>query len=281
MGRASSAARAFLRGGIGCIWAIALLSANAAPAAPPLVDKEIPSPVTTLTARDIERLPSTRDLKSILDLHNQLRTDVKAQPLHWNPVLADHALAYARDLADTGQMRHASRVGRQYERENLSLSPRGVTRPLDMARLWARERQYFRPGIFPNVCSGDWSQCGHYTQMIWPTTTDLGCGFYSGLRYDALVCRYSPPGNRDGSPVIAVLQPPPELTEESVITELRRSVSQCVGQTSIPVPGRTCATGCPGAVNKCNLSPPASAHGPLQRPPPPPPEVPPPPPPPP
>jgi hypothetical protein len=239
MGRASLAARAFLRGGIGCISAIVLVLPSVALAAPPLVEKETPAAVTTLTARDIERLPATRDLKSILDLHNQLRTDMKAQPLRWDPVLADHALTYARDMADTGQMQHTSRVGRQFERENLSLSPRGVTRPLDMARLWARERQYFRPGIFPNVCTGDWSQCAHYTQMIWPTTTNLGCGFYSGRRYDALVCRYSPPGNRDGSLVIAL--PPLETGK-----------------------GRICSTdSAPGQVNRCNLGPPpASTHAP-------------------
>ncbi|MEO7654234.1 MAG: CAP domain-containing protein, partial [Sphingomicrobium sp.] len=45
--------------------------------------------------------------------------------------------------------------------------------------------------------TGDWSQCGHYTQMVWPTTTDIGCGYARG-RFDALVCRYSPPGNKDG-----------------------------------------------------------------------------------
>jgi hypothetical protein len=205
MDRASSATGAFLRGGIGCISAIALLSPNAALAAPPLVEKETPAPVTVLTARDIERLPATRDLKSILDLHNQLRADVKAQPLRWNPVLADHAQDYARIMADGGQMVHSPRQGRELERENLALSPRGVTVPLELVRVWGNERRFFRPGIFPNVCSGEWSQCAHYTQMIWPTTTDIGCGFYSGRRYDALVCRYSPPGNRDGSPVIPVL----------------------------------------------------------------------------
>ena len=180
MGRASLAARAFLRGGIGCIASIALLSPNAALAAPPLVEKETPAAVTTVTARDIERLPQGRDLKQILDLHNQLRTDVKAQPVRWDPGLADHALAHARLMATVGELVHSSRQGREQERENIALTPHRVTRPLDLARMWGNERQYFHPGIFPNVCSGDWSQCAHYTQMIWPTTTDIGCGFYSG-----------------------------------------------------------------------------------------------------
>ena len=65
-----------------------------------------------------------------------------------------------------------------------------------------REKRYFHPGTFPNVCSsGDWSQCAHYSQMIWPTTTDVGCGVASGVQWDFFVCRYSPGGNKDGKPV--------------------------------------------------------------------------------
>jgi hypothetical protein len=37
--------------------------------------------------------------------------------------------------------------------------------------------------------------------MIWPTTTDLGCGDAQGGGFDWLVCRYSPGGNKDGQPV--------------------------------------------------------------------------------
>jgi hypothetical protein len=197
-----------------CFIPLAFMLASSAVAAP-RIDTETPAPVTTITARELERLPADRNFKDILNLHNQVRTEVNAQPLRWNPVLADHAQTYARTLADTGQFQHASRENRRYERENLSLSPRGVTRPLDLARLWARERRYFTPGIYPNVCMGDWSQCAHYTQMIWPTTTDVGCGFASGLRYDALVCRYSPPGNRDGYPVIGL--PPSAIGQIPVI----------------------------------------------------------------
>ena len=36
---------------------------------------------------------------------------------------------------------------------------------------------------------------GHYTQMVWKSTTDVGCATATGNNYDVLVCRYNPPGN--------------------------------------------------------------------------------------
>ena len=36
---------------------------------------------------------------------------------------------------------------------------------------------------------------GHYTQMVWKGTTEVGCATASGTELTYLVCRYSPPGN--------------------------------------------------------------------------------------
>jgi hypothetical protein len=36
--------------------------------------------------------------------------------------------------------------------------------------------------------------------MVWPTTTHVGCAIYS-TDWDYLICRYSPPGNKDGKPI--------------------------------------------------------------------------------
>jgi hypothetical protein len=139
----------------------------------------------------------------IYQQHNVARAEYGSGPLVWDPMLAQGAAAYARQLTTLGRV-HAPRECRRDIRENLLQSLRGQRSPAQMVGVWTAERQYFKPGIFPDVSTtGDWSRVGHYTQMIWPTTTRLGCAIYSDARYDWTVCRYSPPGNRDGTMVHA------------------------------------------------------------------------------
>lgn len=138
--------------------------------------------------------------REVLAAHNNERAQYGAQPLQWNPALEANATAYANQLAQTGRRVHAARDGRGIERENLSQGMLGWNTNQMMAS-WIGEKQFFTPGTFPNVCNGDWSRCGHYTQMIWSTTTDIGCGMAQGSGFNWLVCRYSPGGNKDGKPV--------------------------------------------------------------------------------
>ena len=82
------------------------------------------------------------------------------------------------------------------------MGTRGAFTPEQMIASWAEERRMFRPGIFPAVSStGNWLDVSHYTTMIWPTTTRVGCALYSSASWDFLICRYSPPGNIDGQRV--------------------------------------------------------------------------------
>lgn len=185
------------RSSLRVVSAIALIGGYAFAAPSPVIDRETAQPVTNISSEELESLPANRDFRAILDVHNRLRAEVGARPLRWNRTLADNAQQYANALAETGTRQHSSRVGRENERENIVVGPRSGISPIQMVQIWVKERRAFRPGTFPNVCVGDWTVCGHYTQMIWPTTTDIGCGVAKG-RFDALVCRYSPPGNRDG-----------------------------------------------------------------------------------
>ena len=135
----------------------------------------------------------------LLAEHNRERLAAGVPPLVWDPALAAAASAYARHLAMTGVLRHSSRRGRPGQGENLWMGTRGAFAPGQMAASWASEKRHFRPGIFPAVSrNGNWADVGHYSQMIWPTTTRLGCAIAGGPRVDVLVCRYSPAGNIDG-----------------------------------------------------------------------------------
>ncbi len=46
----------------------------------------------------------------------------------------------------------------------------------------------------------NWYPTGHYTQMVWWDTKDVDCATVigGGSSIQALVCRYSPPGNYVG-----------------------------------------------------------------------------------
>ena len=123
----------------------------------------------------------------------------RMRPLMWDPMLAAAAAQYARSLAPTGRLQHSNRKARPGQGENLWLGSRGYFSAEQMVGTWAGERRWFRPGVFPNVASNrNWASVGHYTQMLWPTTTRMGCAVASGRGNDVLVCRYSPAGNIDG-----------------------------------------------------------------------------------
>ena len=135
----------------------------------------------------------------LLAAHNRERAAVRVPPLQWDAQLATAAAAYAPRLAALGRLEHSPRSGRPGQSENLWMGSAGRFTPEQMVANWAEERRWFRPGIFPNVSTtGDWLDVSHYTQIIWPTTTRVGCALHRGRRADFLVCRYSPKGNQDG-----------------------------------------------------------------------------------
>ena len=136
---------------------------------------------------------------TLIAVHNRERVAFGVPPLAWDPSLAAAASAFAAELASEGRLRHAPRSQRLGQGENLWIGTRGGY-PLEaMVGGWSIERRQFRPGIFPAVSrTGHWADVGHFTQMVWPTTSRLGCGLASSARWDVLVCRYAPAGNVDG-----------------------------------------------------------------------------------
>lgn len=133
---------------------------------------------------------------AILKVHNTERAAVGTPPLVWDNDLAEHAAAWAAHLDQLGTLQHSANTDRPGEGENLWMGSAGGYSPTEMAQGWANEKRYFKYGAFPNVSKGgNWQVVGHYTQMIWKSTTKLGCAIAHGKKWDILVCRYSLPGN--------------------------------------------------------------------------------------
>ena len=169
----------------------------------PELRPQMPCPPGTQPQKTSLRSQWTLDRNAFayLTLQNFERAEVGVPPLQWNRMLADHALSYAGELARTGDLAHAPREGRGIERENLSKGLMGWG-PRQMVHNWIAEKANFTPGAFPNVSTtGDWASVGHYSQIIWPATTEVGCGMAAGGGFQWLVCRYSPGGNKDGQMV--------------------------------------------------------------------------------
>jgi hypothetical protein len=161
---------------------------------------------TAASAQPAELLGATGELAArILAAHNHERAMVGAPPLQWDATLAAHAASYGPTLASLRRLVHSPREGRPGERENLVMAWHGTLSPEGMIDLWIREKRMLQPGSirFPAVSrTGEWEDVAHYTQMVWPSTTRVGCAIYSA-DWDYLICRYSPPGNIDGKPIYA------------------------------------------------------------------------------
>jgi hypothetical protein len=138
----------------------------------------------------------------VLAAHNAVRAQAGVAPLAWDNALGSAAAAYAQRMAMTGRFAHSDRSQRRGTGENLWMGTRGAFSVEAMVGGWASEWRWFRPGLFPHVSrTGNWADVAHYSQMIWPTTTRIGCALASTSRIDYLVCRYAGAGNIDGRPV--------------------------------------------------------------------------------
>jgi len=140
----------------------------------------------------IQDLSSQAGIDQMLDAHNQWRQQVGVPPLTWSPQLAAYAQTWADRLLREGKFEH--RPDSPYG-ENLAWSSGRQLSPADVAAMWGSERQYYHYGS--NQCQPG-QMCGHYTQMVWRETRQLGCGVARSGRQEIWVCNYDPPGNYSG-----------------------------------------------------------------------------------
>lgn len=123
------------------------------------------------------------DMRALLDAHNAYRARHCVPPLAWSQQIAASAQAWA----DRCVFNHDpnSELG-----ENLAWGTALSGR--ESVSLWYEEislYNYAAPGFGP---------AGHFTQVVWRDSRQIGCGVARCGGDVYWVCRYSPPGNVEG-----------------------------------------------------------------------------------
>ncbi|MDJ1181881.1 CAP family protein [Roseofilum casamattae] len=134
---------------------------------------------------------------AMVNAHNQWRQQVGSPPLVWSNELAQVAQDWANQLVKKGRMEH--RPNSQYG-ENIYWGRGRRASAKDVVDAWGSEVKDFRNGVFPDVSrTGNWADVGHYTQVVWKDTTEVGCGMArANDNAEYWVCNYNPPGNFQG-----------------------------------------------------------------------------------
>lgn len=134
----------------------------------------------------------------LLASHNRERDLAGIPPLRWNESLATSARYWADHLSRINRLEHAHDDPRDFspQGENLWAGTRGYYSAESMVDYWIQEKAHFRSGTFPqNSRTGRIEDVGHYTQVMWRNTREVGCALGRGAQYDILVCRYNSAGN--------------------------------------------------------------------------------------
>jgi uncharacterized protein YkwD len=140
--------------------------------------------------------PTNGFARALLAEHNSERDRAGVPRLAWSGKLAHEAYQWAEVLAREGSMRHAPRDVSGGAGENLWMGAAGYYGPDSMIGAFVDEKRVFVHGTFPKVSkTGRWQDVGHYTQVVWRDTKEVGCAVARGDRDDFLVCRYWPAGN--------------------------------------------------------------------------------------
>ncbi|EFJ52849.1 hypothetical protein VOLCADRAFT_102802 [Volvox carteri f. nagariensis] len=150
------------------------------------------------------------DLPDVVSVTNAYRARHRAPNLAWSSLLANGSLAYAKVLAKKCDSYHSS--GKTYG-ENLMLikrypSPQKWDGCVSAINAWYSEVQNFDFEAELPYSDNDLAATGHFTQLVWRSTTYFGCGmagdnvempFYNGVMVTwgckMVVCRFVRPGN--------------------------------------------------------------------------------------
>jgi len=141
---------------------------------------------------------SEKDAALILDHHNKVRKALGIPPLTWNPEISSYAQEWANYLVtnNDNKLSHRSWLGKNKRAygENLFWGhPYDYYSVLSASESWYSEKEDY---IYQPLSNSNFHETGHYSQMIWNTTKEMGVGVARGSDGGIIVvANYFPAGN--------------------------------------------------------------------------------------
>lgn len=144
-----------------------------------------------LHAQELGSKLTQQQAQEALNIHNEAREQVGVQELVWSAELAQFAQQWADHLAKNGcEMEHSGGA----TGENLYWTSHAVnSSPSDAVHAWYSEKKEFKN---QPISMGKLHKTGHYSQMVWKSTTHVGIAMAKCSTGGAIVvANYNPPGN--------------------------------------------------------------------------------------
>jgi len=150
-------------------------------------------PLEDDTTKETTNTSLLTESQNMISRQNEIRAEVfLGAPVVWSDVIALSAQAHADYLAQNNLFEHSANS--PYG-ENLYASSATATYT-DAVNSWYEEKVNY--DLVNKTCAVG-AGCGHYTQLIWKDSIEVGCAKSSSASWNSLiVCQYSPAGNMWG-----------------------------------------------------------------------------------
>jgi pathogenesis-related protein 1 len=144
------------------------------------------------------------DEHEMVAAHNRWRAKVGVAPITYSSELAVSAQKWANNLKQNNEcrMKHSDPQGKYGENLYWASALEWSNGKRELQKVttakvvddWAGERADYN--YKDNSCAKG-KMCGHYTQVVWRSTTTVGCAIAvcSDTLEQIWVCQYQPPGN--------------------------------------------------------------------------------------
>ncbi|KAL2918745.1 hypothetical protein HK105_201579 [Polyrhizophydium stewartii] len=158
------------------------------PAAKPAVTTKKPAAAPSPAPRKDGNSGLSGQAAECLSVHNFYRGLVGSRALSWSRTLEASATAYAKQLTGRAFQHSSTPFG-----ENLDRLTGGVLTCTHGLKTFFDEFKFYDGR--PIQDDALFEKYGHFTQVVWPATTQVGCGIANNGNEYNLVCHYNPAGN--------------------------------------------------------------------------------------